>query len=445
MNSDRTHRTPDEIERDIERERAGLTHTLDTLQERFSIEGIVHQVGDQLRENGGEIGRSVAQSVKQNPLALAVTGVGLAWLIFGNGRSAPENRTTDADLYRDHDPADRVASDRPQSHFRPRPATTRPAYESYGRNGAQPGPHDVNERSNGIAKAPRYRVEPEWARRDAYASGANGHANDSHDDSGSSLADKAASARDSIASGASKAGSKVSDAASKAGSTVTDAAAKAGNAVSGAASSVASGVSSAATGTRDAVSSAGRSVADAARSGRDIAAAGLATARESIAQGTESLSEAARERVIAARRRAIAARQEADRAFRRAQSKASDFYEEQPLVAGLLAMAAGAALAGALPRSRVEDDYLGEHSDALMEEAERIFREETEKAKAIATTAAEEAKKIGRETKDDLDSGAPGQKSAAEAVSDKVKSDVKRVADAAKKEAEKQNLGKVKS
>ena len=47
-------RSPKEIERDIERERAGLTNTLSDLQDRFSIESLARQVSDQVREHGGE-------------------------------------------------------------------------------------------------------------------------------------------------------------------------------------------------------------------------------------------------------------------------------------------------------------------------------------------------------------------------------------------------------
>ena len=64
-------RSPEEIERDIERERAGLSNTLDDLQDRFSVETMARQVSDQFREHGGEIGRSVTEAVKRNPVAVA--------------------------------------------------------------------------------------------------------------------------------------------------------------------------------------------------------------------------------------------------------------------------------------------------------------------------------------------------------------------------------------
>lgn len=46
------NRSPEEIEREIERERAGLTSTLDDLQDKFSVETIARQFSDQFREHG---------------------------------------------------------------------------------------------------------------------------------------------------------------------------------------------------------------------------------------------------------------------------------------------------------------------------------------------------------------------------------------------------------
>ena len=76
--SDNKDYSPREIESDIERERAALGSTLDDLQERFSLDAIVRQIGEGLKDNGADIGRSVSRSVKDNPLALTLTGVGLA-------------------------------------------------------------------------------------------------------------------------------------------------------------------------------------------------------------------------------------------------------------------------------------------------------------------------------------------------------------------------------
>lgn len=83
-------RSPAEIEKDIESDRERLSDTLNEVQDRFSVERIARQVSDQFGEHGGDIGRSVSEALKKNPLAVAVTSVGLAWLIFGSGRGQPD-------------------------------------------------------------------------------------------------------------------------------------------------------------------------------------------------------------------------------------------------------------------------------------------------------------------------------------------------------------------
>ena len=122
--------------------------------------------------------------------------------------------------------------------------------------------------------------------------------------------------------------------------------------------------------------------------------------RERLAEGTEELSEAARARVIAARERAVEARREAIRAARRGGQAAGDFFERQPLVAGALAFAAGAAIAALLPRTRLENEYLGQYSDDLIRQAEDIYAEEKERAKAAVNTAVAEARDMAQEAVD---------------------------------------------
>ncbi len=78
-------RSSAEIERDIEREREELQDTLQEIRDRYSVEAITRQVGRYVQENGGDIGRSVMEQVKANPIPLALTGIGLVWLMAGGG------------------------------------------------------------------------------------------------------------------------------------------------------------------------------------------------------------------------------------------------------------------------------------------------------------------------------------------------------------------------
>ncbi|SDO76042.1 Protein of unknown function [Lutimaribacter pacificus] len=250
-------RTPDQIERDIERERAELADAVDALQRKFSPEAVIREIAGGVRRHGGEFGTAVSRSAKQNPLALAVTGVGLAWLIFGRSHD---------------DPAEGLRRGADRRSFDRHPDTGIP-WTGY----------------------------PDWAQPDP-------------DDGAGQMA---------------------------------------------------------------------RNAAERTRK-----------TRERLAQGTETLGETARERVIDARSRALdmagQAEEAALRGYRRSRDATADFIEERPLVAGAIAMAAGAALAGALPRTRREDETFGETRDALFDEAERIFREESHKAGQAVQAAAEE-------------------------------------------------------
>lgn len=147
--------------------------------------------------------------------------------------------------------------------------------------------------------------------------------------------------------------------------------------------------------------------------------------------------------MIAARKAAVQARDAAASYTRQGRERATDIFEEQPLIAGALALALGAALGAALPRTRVEDQYLGDQSDHLMEEAERIFEEEKQKLGRVAKAATAEAKSVVSEAKENADDAAPAE-TAAQAVADKAKSAGRRVVDAAETEAKRQNLGDVK-
>lgn len=367
-------RTPDQIERDIERERARLADAFDALQDKFSPEAVVREVADGFRRHGGEIGTAVTRSVKQNPLALAVTGVGLAWLMFGRSHDDPADRIRHRETRRDTRHG--AYGEDFESGHSPHPAGGYAAHDRY--DGATPA-NDARRMGRGSDA-----YYPAWARLEFDDD------EDRHDEDGTSLGDRA--------------------------------------------SEVASSAGEAARSARSAVAEGAQNAADRAN---------RAGAR--LARGTEDLSEAARDRILAARKRAIdtAAKAEAAarRNYARGRDATTDFIEEQPLVAGALALAVGAALAGALPRTRREDEVLGATRDELFDEAERIFREERDKAERVARAAADEATAIVEEKREAADAAAPGGKSAVEAAADEVRDAGQRVAEAARQKAEDEDLG----
>lgn len=385
-------RSPEEIEREIERERAGLSDTLNDLQDRFSVETVARQVTDQFREHGGDIGRSVSDAVKRNPIALGLTGAGLAWLMLGNRSHDDDRRYDDYRRYRDREVRDRShgygADDRPDrapvTAYRSRP--DRPLYS--GRYGSA-------------------HTAPGWART-------------RHEEDSAGTAQQLRETASNVGDKVSGAASDISDSARDAGSTVAD---KARGAAAAAKDAGASAVEK----TQDLGSAAAQHAAD---------------LRDRLAEGTQDLTAEARHRVVVARQRAIEAREAAADYARQGRERAVDIFEEQPLVAGALAVAIGAALGAALPRSRVEDEYLGEQSDRLIDEAERIFAEEKEKLGKVAKAIKDEAGEAASDLRKEADAAASGS-TVAQTAAEKAKSAGKRIADAAQSEAEKQDLGDI--
>ncbi|MGR3455363.1 DUF3618 domain-containing protein [Pseudooceanicola sp.] len=375
------NRTPDEIERDIERERAELGATVDELQDRFSADRILRELGRGLSDHGQDIGEAVSQSVKRNPVALALTGIGLAWLM--SGRSWEEDR--DAVM--------------PSARREPAPLPTRPTYPAAETYRSPPATDPYGARA--------YDAHDDWLWADE-----DDYWDDHDEDDGPGL------------------GERMSDAGARAGEKTKAGAASVGSRVSSGASAARRGVSDGAASVRDSASAAGHSAADRAR-----------RIRRRLSHGTESLSEEARERVVAARWNAVKARRAAARRARKGADAATDFFEENPLVVGGLALAAGAILAGTLPRTRQEDAYFGEYSDRAYDRAERAFDAERRKAMKVADRAAATAQEVMAEERAKIDEQAPGDKSAAEHVADEVRGGAAKVAEATRDEAKKQKLG----
>jgi len=359
-------RTPDDIERDIVDERARMTGTINDLQKKFSLEAIVNDLGSMVRDQGADIGRTISQTVGRNPAAVALVGVGLAWLFLGQGRKA----------------------------------TTQGA----GRNADQ-----------GWLSRRDAHFSDKWGSRAM----PRGHTNDGayHDSDGYWFNDDTGTAQDrrfrrpdvEVAHGAQGAQGDTSNG-------FVDVIRNGTGAVAGA-------------------------VSDAAGSLRETAA----QMTDRLSHGTEGFSDEARARVLAARRTALDARTAAKDALDRSGRAASNLFEEQPLVVGALAVAVGAAIGGALPHSKIEDDTMGESSDRLFADAQAIFHEERDKAMAVLKAAARDAGGELQDTGSDLADLLPDGKSASDVIVDHVADATSRVLDGAKTEAEHQRLGKRKT
>ena len=92
FNTNPGDRSVTELEREVDRERERVSATIDELQSRASVGSLVDQVVKAVGENGGEVSRNLGRSLRDNPLAALLTGVGLAWLMAGSGRPRDEGR-----------------------------------------------------------------------------------------------------------------------------------------------------------------------------------------------------------------------------------------------------------------------------------------------------------------------------------------------------------------
>ncbi|MBX5461678.1 MAG: DUF3618 domain-containing protein [Steroidobacteraceae bacterium] len=75
------------LERNIDVTRSEVRGTLDALQARLSPGQLVDRAFSFMRDNGGEFAGNLGTSVKQHPLPVLLTGVGLLWMMMS--RNAP--------------------------------------------------------------------------------------------------------------------------------------------------------------------------------------------------------------------------------------------------------------------------------------------------------------------------------------------------------------------
>ena len=80
-------RQPEEILADIEHTRTEMDATLDAIERRLTPGQLVDQGLHYLRDSGGrEFFSNLGGAVKQNPIPVALVGVGIAWLMMGGNK-----------------------------------------------------------------------------------------------------------------------------------------------------------------------------------------------------------------------------------------------------------------------------------------------------------------------------------------------------------------------
>ncbi|MGP1397956.1 MAG: DUF3618 domain-containing protein [Inquilinaceae bacterium] len=82
-----TDRTPEEIERDIDRTRAHMDSTISQIQDKLSPGQLMDEALNYFQDGPGEFGRNLGRAVRDNPMPVALLGLGAAWLmISGSSR-----------------------------------------------------------------------------------------------------------------------------------------------------------------------------------------------------------------------------------------------------------------------------------------------------------------------------------------------------------------------
>lgn len=79
-------RNPARIAEEILATRAQLDDTLDAIQRKLSPGQLIDQAMAYTRQGPGEMLTNFGHAAKRNPVAMVLTGVGIAWLVWGNSR-----------------------------------------------------------------------------------------------------------------------------------------------------------------------------------------------------------------------------------------------------------------------------------------------------------------------------------------------------------------------
>jgi hypothetical protein len=99
MSEHYAERSPEQIQRDIEYTRAEMADTLETLRRKFTPGELLDQTLGYLKGSGaGQFSQNLGDTVKHNPVPVALMGVSIAWLMLAGARDGHPARpkgTTD--------------------------------------------------------------------------------------------------------------------------------------------------------------------------------------------------------------------------------------------------------------------------------------------------------------------------------------------------------------
>jgi hypothetical protein len=111
---DDSRKDPATLEREINQTRAQMDQTLGALEQRFSPGQLLDQALGLVKEHGGDFASNLNNSIKQNPVPVVLTAVGIAWMMMSSNRP-PESATYVDDT--DYEPLDTRYEYEPMENF----------------------------------------------------------------------------------------------------------------------------------------------------------------------------------------------------------------------------------------------------------------------------------------------------------------------------------------
>ena len=331
------------IERDLEQTRSRIDSTIDALQQKLSPGEMVDQAMTYFKEGGGvDFSRNLARSVRDNPVPVALIGIGLGWLMVTGSRRGNSGAATD----RWQEP------------------------DMYGRRNFGGGDAYRRSAAGELPNEPAYRSTP-------YAAAA-------YDD----LATKAHEAGARVDRMTGEADEDYHDRVYAAKGTVVGITRQVGEAAASFRQRVEQAIASAAERVRQMSHEVGSMASDAASSAGslagDLGERGQAGLRSMYGYGHAA---------------AAGMREGADYAIAQARdmgSRTTSFVQDQPLVIGALGLAVGAALGILLPASRYERRVLGDVRQDLRDGAGELVRDVQHRVARVAETVIDTAQEAAR-------------------------------------------------
>lgn len=96
-------KSPERLEREVDQARARLGRTANELSDRLSPGELIEQAIGMAREHGGEFGRNLGAQVKNNPMPMILTSVGISWLVMASGKTGAAHPHVEYDMSTDTD------------------------------------------------------------------------------------------------------------------------------------------------------------------------------------------------------------------------------------------------------------------------------------------------------------------------------------------------------